>query len=413
VQILKVVQCNNKEQTNTFTIKVVLAIIGEQFEYGEDICGIVLSLRPKGDTLNIWNRCGRDPTIINTTTAQLAQIIEAPAKYQAHREAITYNKSFHAKSPKINHHSNPQQLPLRVSTDELFNSELGGLQGSLNSNSMSTGVLSRNHPTHNKALPFLDLDGIPSLHSRGKSEDAGFQDKAQNDSNKNKVGLEHERDFLEEKPLPTQSQLRRHNKDKHHKKSKSMSVVEAQYGDYPPYSTSTNPMRRSDVQIPLIVPPLPIITPPIPGLPSPSFPPQSSNTSFRKQHRKSASVSVESSSVHSHPKTHSRTPSSDAARKHSSKSPLPTSSSFNSAAIFNPPSSSRGGNKVRLSPTLLPVDTKKHSRTPSLEPNSTVYSHRHRNSIDREMELHTRPGSPVPKGGGESGKVPRIRNSAV
>jgi hypothetical protein len=27
--------------------------LGEQLEYGEDICGLVLSIRPKSDTINI------------------------------------------------------------------------------------------------------------------------------------------------------------------------------------------------------------------------------------------------------------------------------------------------------------------------------------------------------------------------
>ena len=38
----------------------MLALIGEQFEAEGAILGIMISLRPNGDTISVWNRDGRD-----------------------------------------------------------------------------------------------------------------------------------------------------------------------------------------------------------------------------------------------------------------------------------------------------------------------------------------------------------------
>ena len=39
-------------------------MIGEQFEFGEDICGAVISMRANEDVLSIWNRSGDNSEII-------------------------------------------------------------------------------------------------------------------------------------------------------------------------------------------------------------------------------------------------------------------------------------------------------------------------------------------------------------
>lgn len=44
--------------------QLVFAMIGEQFEFGEDICGAVISMRANEDVLSIWNRSGDSSEVI-------------------------------------------------------------------------------------------------------------------------------------------------------------------------------------------------------------------------------------------------------------------------------------------------------------------------------------------------------------
>jgi translation initiation factor 4E len=37
-----------------------MAIVGEQFDVGEDLCGIVLSVRYQEDLIAVWNKSGKD-----------------------------------------------------------------------------------------------------------------------------------------------------------------------------------------------------------------------------------------------------------------------------------------------------------------------------------------------------------------
>lgn len=41
----------------------LLAILGEQFIVGDEICGVVISIRPTEDIISLWNRTASDPTI--------------------------------------------------------------------------------------------------------------------------------------------------------------------------------------------------------------------------------------------------------------------------------------------------------------------------------------------------------------
>ena len=41
----------------------ILAIIGEQFFVGNEICGAVISIRPSEDIISVWNRTSSDRTV--------------------------------------------------------------------------------------------------------------------------------------------------------------------------------------------------------------------------------------------------------------------------------------------------------------------------------------------------------------
>jgi len=43
-----------------FWEELILALIGEQFDVGNEICGIVISTKVKGDTISIWHRNAQD-----------------------------------------------------------------------------------------------------------------------------------------------------------------------------------------------------------------------------------------------------------------------------------------------------------------------------------------------------------------
>ena len=45
-----------KGLSSRFWEKVVLALIGEQFDVGNEICGAVIQIRHYEDTISIWNR---------------------------------------------------------------------------------------------------------------------------------------------------------------------------------------------------------------------------------------------------------------------------------------------------------------------------------------------------------------------
>lgn len=48
---------------NFFIYLQVLAFVGDQFDFGEDVCGIVLTVRYNEDILCVWNRNSSDQQV--------------------------------------------------------------------------------------------------------------------------------------------------------------------------------------------------------------------------------------------------------------------------------------------------------------------------------------------------------------
>eukprot|EP01097_Dermamoeba_algensis_P001080 TRINITY_DN1409_c0_g1_i1.p1 TRINITY_DN1409_c0_g1~~TRINITY_DN1409_c0_g1_i1.p1 ORF type:complete len:202 (-),score=29.04 TRINITY_DN1409_c0_g1_i1:129-734(-) len=77
---------------------LVLAIVGEQFEVGDEICGAVVSIRYSEDIISIWNRSATDTvatqrikeTIKRVLTLGPNQLLE----YKCHDASIKDNSSF-------------------------------------------------------------------------------------------------------------------------------------------------------------------------------------------------------------------------------------------------------------------------------------------------------------------------------
>lgn len=69
----------------------MLALIGEQFEGGQEICGAVVSVRHSEDILSIWNRSADNFPIINIIRDRIKTILKLPnfitVEYKRHKEA--------------------------------------------------------------------------------------------------------------------------------------------------------------------------------------------------------------------------------------------------------------------------------------------------------------------------------------
>jgi translation initiation factor 4E len=75
-----------------------MAVISEQFNVGDEICGLVVSVRHSEDILSIWNRTSTDTEtnlkIRDTIKRVLGLPLETVMEYKSHNDAIQDNSSF-------------------------------------------------------------------------------------------------------------------------------------------------------------------------------------------------------------------------------------------------------------------------------------------------------------------------------
>lgn len=78
--------------------ELVLAIIGEQFDVGHEICGAVVSVRNSEDIISVWNRNSDNKEATNKIRDQLRRILKLPAfisiEYKKHVDAKADGSSF-------------------------------------------------------------------------------------------------------------------------------------------------------------------------------------------------------------------------------------------------------------------------------------------------------------------------------
>ena len=53
-------------------------MIGEQFEPENEIHGIVISVRPNGDTISIWHKNSRNPAHVESIRQNLIDLLSLP-----------------------------------------------------------------------------------------------------------------------------------------------------------------------------------------------------------------------------------------------------------------------------------------------------------------------------------------------
>ncbi|ORY07441.1 eukaryotic translation initiation factor 4E [Basidiobolus meristosporus CBS 931.73] len=77
---------------------LVLAVIGDQFEVGSEICGAVLSIRHSEDILSVWNRSAHEGRVNLKIRDTLKRTLDLPSdtimEYKTHNDALRDNSSF-------------------------------------------------------------------------------------------------------------------------------------------------------------------------------------------------------------------------------------------------------------------------------------------------------------------------------
>ncbi|AWO97415.1 Phosphatidylinositol-4-5-bisphosphate 3-kinase catalytic subunit alpha [Scophthalmus maximus] len=83
-----------KGLASRFWENIILAMVGEQFMVGEEICGAVVSIRFQEDILSIWNKTSNDQTTTSRIRDTLRRVLNLPAntimEYKTHNDSLRY-----------------------------------------------------------------------------------------------------------------------------------------------------------------------------------------------------------------------------------------------------------------------------------------------------------------------------------
>uniref|UniRef100_A0A3Q2XA15 Eukaryotic translation initiation factor 4E type 2 n=1 Tax=Hippocampus comes TaxID=109280 RepID=A0A3Q2XA15_HIPCM len=76
---------------------LILAMLGEQFMVGEEICGAVVSVRFQEDIISIWNKTASDQATTARIRDTLRRVLNLPPntimEYKTHTDSIKYKES--------------------------------------------------------------------------------------------------------------------------------------------------------------------------------------------------------------------------------------------------------------------------------------------------------------------------------
>ncbi|KAG0318846.1 Eukaryotic translation initiation factor 4E type 2 [Dissophora globulifera] len=77
---------------------LVMAVIGDQFNVGDEICGVVLSIRSTEDILSLWNQSADEGRLNLTIRDTMKRVLNLPAdttmEYKTHNDALKDKSSF-------------------------------------------------------------------------------------------------------------------------------------------------------------------------------------------------------------------------------------------------------------------------------------------------------------------------------
>ncbi|KAI8318846.1 eukaryotic translation initiation factor 4E, partial [Martensiomyces pterosporus] len=78
--------------------RLAMAVVGDVFAVGDDVCGIVLSIRNSEDILSLWNKSALDAKTNIQIRDIMKQILGIPGdcvmEYKAHNDSLKDNSSF-------------------------------------------------------------------------------------------------------------------------------------------------------------------------------------------------------------------------------------------------------------------------------------------------------------------------------
>ncbi|CEP02063.1 mRNA cap-binding protein [Plasmodiophora brassicae] len=76
---------------------VILAVLGDQFRVGDEICGVVVSIKTHDDMISVWNRSADDKDVIMSIRDTLKQVLNVPSnaafEYHAHVSKLAQHQS--------------------------------------------------------------------------------------------------------------------------------------------------------------------------------------------------------------------------------------------------------------------------------------------------------------------------------
>lgn len=134
---------------------LILAIIGEQFDVGQEICGAVVSVRNNEDIISIWNRNADNEDSSFRIRDQIRRILRLPpfisVEYKKHQDSLVDKSSF--RNPSIVYRPNKPN------------------------NDSNRGVVNNRDPTRN--------NGFIGYHGTRNGNDGGWNANANRQGNDN------------------------------------------------------------------------------------------------------------------------------------------------------------------------------------------------------------------------------------
>lgn len=77
---------------------LILALIGDQFEDEDEVCGCVLSVRIQEDIISIWNKDESNNQVLNRIRETTRRVLNLPTstvfEYKSHNESLQDKGSF-------------------------------------------------------------------------------------------------------------------------------------------------------------------------------------------------------------------------------------------------------------------------------------------------------------------------------
>jgi len=92
----------NKAMMDDLWLSTILCVIGEMIDYGDEVCGAVVSMRKAQDRISLWTRSSSAEQLCMSIGRQFRAALNLPATwivgYQAHADSQKRNSSFNSKN---------------------------------------------------------------------------------------------------------------------------------------------------------------------------------------------------------------------------------------------------------------------------------------------------------------------------